>query len=77
MPIGCAATLYFLVSGLRAFQKRDPMRAQKMMRARVGAQFATLATFVYYVGLNNVNFELAPAYYRAIEAKEKENSKKD
>jgi len=48
------------------------MRAQKMMRARVGAQFATLATFVYYVGFNNVNFDIAPAYYRAKEAKEKE-----
>jgi hypothetical protein len=41
------------------------MRAQKMMRARVGAQFATLATFVYYVGFQNVNFDVAPAYYRA------------
>lgn len=46
------------------------MRAQKMMRARVGAQFATLATFVYYVGFNNVNFDIAPAYYRAKEQKE-------
>lgn len=53
------------------------MRAQKMMRARVGAQFATLATFVYYVGLNNVNFDIAPAYYRAQEAKEKQKSSKD
>lgn len=41
-----------------------------MMRARVGAQFATLATFVYYVGFNNVNFDIAPAYYRAKEAQE-------
>ena len=46
------------------------MRAQKMMRARVGAQFATLATFVYYVGLSNVNFEVAPQYYRQKAAKE-------
>ena len=41
-----------------------------MMRARVGAQFATLATFVYYVGLSNVNFEVAPQYYRQKAAKE-------
>ena len=38
-----------------------------MMRARVGAQFATLATFVYYVGFQNVNFDIAPAYYRTKE----------
>ena len=75
VPIGCAATAYFLVSGIRSFQKRDPMRAQKMMRARVGAQFATLATFVYYVGFQNVNFDIAPAYYRTkeMEAKSKQN----
>lgn len=72
MPIGCAATAYFLVSGIRSFQKRDPMRAQKMMRARVGAQFATLATFVYYVGFQNVNFDVAPAYYRAKGLKNKD-----
>jgi len=42
-----------------------------MMRARVGAQFATLAAFVSYVGLDNVNFDIAPAYYRAKEAEAK------
>ncbi len=41
-----------------------------MMRARVGAQFATLATFVYYVGLGNVNFDVAPQYYRQKAAEE-------
>jgi hypothetical protein len=48
-----------------------------MMRARVGAQFATLLTFVYYVGFDRVNFDVMPAYYRSQETKEKENSNKD
>jgi hypothetical protein len=38
-----------------------------MMRARVVAQFATLAAFVAYTGFDNVNFDVAPAYYRAKE----------
>jgi len=36
-----------------------------MMRLRVGAQFATLAMFVFYVGVDNINFEIAPQYQRA------------
>lgn len=71
VPIGCAATAYFLASGINSFQKRDPRRAQKMMRARVGAQFATLAIFMYYVGMDNINFDVAPAYYRAKEKEKK------
>jgi hypothetical protein len=59
-----------LFTGLKAFRNRDVRRSQKMMRARVGAQFATLAAFVSYVGLENVNLEIAPAYYRAKEAEE-------
>merc|ERR1712159_813623 len=70
VPIGCAATAYFLVSGIKSFKNRDPRRAQKMMRARVGAQFATLAIFVYYVGFDNVNFDIAPAYYNKKKAEE-------
>jgi hypothetical protein len=73
VPIGCMATAYFLVSGINSFQNRDPRRAQKMMRARVGAQFATLLAFVAYVGFDNVNFEIAPAYYRTKEADEAYN----
>jgi len=72
VPIGCAATAYFLVSGIKSFQNQDPRRGQKMMRARVGAQFATLAMFVFYVGLDNINFEIAPQYQRALKEKEEQ-----
>jgi len=72
VPIGCAATAYFLVSGIKSFQNQDPRRGQKMMRLRVGAQFATLAMFVFYVGLDNINFEIAPQYQRALKEKEEE-----
>ena len=64
VPIGCGMTAYFLASGIRSFKNRDPRRAQKMMRARVGAQFFTLVAFVGYVGLDSFNFEVAPAYQR-------------
>ena len=43
------------------------------MRARVGAQFATLLAFIGYVGPESVNFEIAPAYYRAKQAEEDYN----
>ena len=52
------------MSGIKSFKNRDPRRAQKMMRARVGAQFATLVAFVGYMGLDSFNFETAPAYKR-------------
>jgi hypothetical protein len=77
IPIGCAATAYFLVSGIKSFKNRDPRRAQKMMRARVGAQFATLAAFVGYMGLDNVNFDFAPNYYAAKAAEEKDSKRQD
>jgi hypothetical protein len=59
VPVGCVATAYFLASGIRSFQNQDPRRGQKMMRARVAAQFATLAMFMYYLGLDRINFEIA------------------
>ena len=59
VPIGCVATAYFLASGIKSFQKQDPRRAQKMMRLRVGAQFATLGMFMYYIGLDRINLEVA------------------
>lgn len=59
VPIGCAATAYFLMSGIKSFQNQDPRKGQKMMRLRVGAQFATLAMFAFYVGLDKINFEIA------------------
>lgn len=63
-------TAYFLVSGIKSFKNRDPRRAQKMMRARVGAQFATLLAFVGYIGYDSINFEVAPAYFNAKKAEE-------
>jgi hypothetical protein len=59
VPIGCLATAYFLASGIKSFQNQDPRRGQKMMRARVAAQFATLGMFMYYIGLDRINFEIA------------------
>lgn len=47
-----------------------------MMRMRVGAQFATLAAFVGYMGLDNVNFDLAPNYYAAKKAEQEGSNDK-
>mmetsp|Transcript_44205 Transcript_44205/g.106513 ORF Transcript_44205/g.106513 Transcript_44205/m.106513 type:complete len:131 (-) Transcript_44205:202-594(-) len=76
VPIGCAATAYFLMSGIKSFKNQDPRRAQKMMRMRVAAQFATLMAFVGYMGLDNVNFDVAPNYYAAKKAEEETNRQK-
>lgn len=59
LPIGCAATAYFLISGLRSFQKRDPVNSQRMMRNRVAAQFVTLLCFVGYYA-QSADWRLAP-----------------
>ena len=59
------------MSGIKSFKNRDPRRAQKMMRARVGAQFATLVAFVGYIGLDQTNFAIAPAYYQHKEAEKR------
>ena len=75
VPIGCVATAYFLGSGIKSFQNQDPRRAQKMMRLRVGAQFATLFMFMYYVGFDRVNFEVAPQYQRARRAEQNQEEK--
>lgn len=76
VPIGCAATAYFLMSGIKSFKDQDPRRGQKMMRMRVAAQFATLMAFVGYMGLENVNLDVAPNYYAAKKAEEEMNRKK-
>jgi hypothetical protein len=34
-----------------------------MMRARVGAQFATLLIFMGYAGMEAINFKIAPGYH--------------
>lgn len=50
------------MSGIKSFKDRDPVRSQKMMRARVGAQFVTLVIFMGYLGYEQLDFRLAPAY---------------
>lgn len=75
VPIGCAATAYFLMSGIKSFQNQDPRKGQKMMRLRVGAQFATLAMFAFYVGLDKINFEIAPQYQRSLKAEKDEEER--
>ena len=63
VPIGCLTTAYFLGSGIRSFYDRDAAKSQKMMRLRVGAQFATLMIFVGYAGMNAFNMDIAPGYH--------------
>ena len=48
-----------------------------MMRARVGAQFATLLAFVGYMGFDRVNFEIAPAYFHTKEAEAASKKKRE
>jgi hypothetical protein len=62
VPIGCAATVYFLLSGIKAFQKRDPVTSQRMMRNRVAAQFVTIVCFIGYMGYEQADFRLAPMF---------------
>ena len=76
MPIGCLVTAYFLASGISSFYKRDAVRQQKMMRLRVGAQFATLLVFVGYYGISNFDLRVAPMHQEAKKLQEdKEMSK--
>ena len=63
-------TAYFLGSGIKSFYQRDSARSQKMMRARVGAQFATLLTFVAYMGASNFDLTMAPMYQASKKRKE-------
>lgn len=72
MPIGCAATAYFLVSGIRSFQKRDPVRSQRMMKYRVAAQFVTLVCFIGYLGVDRLDFRVAPMYQDAQQIRKEE-----
>jgi hypothetical protein len=71
IPIGCVTTAYFLGSGIRSFYDRDASRSQKMMRARVGAQFATLLIFMGYAGMESINFAIAPGYHPKDEEEKK------
>jgi hypothetical protein len=65
-------TAYFLGSGIKSFYQRDSARSQKMMRARVGAQFATLLTFVIYMGTSSFDLTLAPMYQASKKRKEEQ-----
>jgi hypothetical protein len=58
-----------LASGIKSFYNRDSARSQKMMRARVGAQFMTLAIFVGYYGISEFNMKMAPMYQEAQQVK--------
>lgn len=60
VPIGCLTTAYFLGSGIRSFYNRDPVKSQKMMRLRVGSQFATILIFIGYAGWSSFSFDFAP-----------------
>jgi Hypoxia induced protein conserved region len=42
-PIGCAVTAAILTGGLRSFARGESKNSQKWMRARVAAQFVTIA----------------------------------
>jgi hypothetical protein len=64
------ATAYFLVSGIKSFQDRNPVRSQKMMQYRVAAQFVTLLCFIGYVGLDSFDLRIAPMYQEAKKARE-------
>lgn len=69
VPIGVAATTYFLATGLRSFQKRDPVGSQRAMRNRVMAQFATLVFFIGYMGVEQQDWRFAPMYQDATKKK--------
>ena len=72
VPIGCAATAYFLASGIKSFRDRDPVRSQRMMKYRVMAQFVTLICFVGYIGKDRMDFRIAPMYQDAKKIKQAE-----
>ena len=59
--------------------QHNPRRAQKMMRGRVLAQGATLAAFVYYVGLERVDFSILPNYFqmKKLEKEQEEREKSE
>lgn len=78
LPIGCAATAYFLISGIRSFQRRDPVNSQRAMCNRVAAQFITLVCMIGYLGtdLDRADFRLAPQTQDAWKKKKEEEEAK-
>ena len=71
VPIGAIVTAYYLGSGIQSFYNRDPAKSQKMMRARVASQFATLLIFVGYAGSQSFTFNPRPHQYGDDEEEEK------
>ena len=65
-------TAYFLVSGFRYFQKRDPVNSQRMMRFRVMAQFVTIIAFVGYMGYEKADWRVAPMYQERLKQADQE-----
>ena len=63
-------TAYFLGSGIGSFYKRDARRSQRMMRLRVGSQFATLLIFVGYYGIAQFDMRVAPMHQDALKIQE-------
>jgi hypothetical protein len=56
VPIGCAVTVGFLLSGFKAFRDGKAARSQQMMRGRVMAQGATVAVMLGYAAYNGFKF---------------------
>ena len=56
-------TAYFLGSGIKSFYNRNASRSQKMMRLRVGAQFATIMIFIGYAGKEAFDLSIMPGYH--------------
>lgn len=49
LPIGCFVTLGIVLLGVRATVRGEGHKSQLLMRARVGAQFLTLAYALYAI----------------------------
>lgn len=56
VPIGALVTAYCLGSGIKSFMDKDLKKSQKMMRARVTSQFATIVIFLGYAGYRQFDF---------------------
>jgi hypothetical protein len=56
------------VSGIKSFQDNNPVRSNKMMQYRVGAQFVTLLCFIGYMGVDEFDFRIAPMYQERVKA---------
>lgn len=67
-------TAFFLASGIRSFQKKDPVTSQRMMRNRVIAQFVTLICFIGYMGLEQADFRIAPMVQDKYAAEKKQKA---